>query len=50
MIAAVERFDGVPYPLAKIDVGHVIGEEPWMHSIWVQLEYLQLQAPVVNER
>jgi hypothetical protein len=49
VIAAVERFDGVPYPLAKIDVGHVIDEEPWMHSIWVELEYLQLRAPVVNE-
>ena len=28
VIAAVESFQGVPFPLARIDVGHVIGKEP----------------------
>jgi hypothetical protein len=45
VIAAVESFEGVPFPLARIDVGHVIGEEPWKHTIWVEMEYLQLQNP-----
>jgi hypothetical protein len=43
VIAAVESFDGVPFPLARIDVGHVIGKEPWEHTIWVEREYLELQ-------
>ena len=34
VIAAMESVEGSPYPLAKLDVGHVIGEEPWKHTIW----------------
>jgi hypothetical protein len=45
VIVAVESVEGVPYPLAKLDVGHVIGEEPWMHTIWVETEYLRLETP-----
>jgi hypothetical protein len=28
VISAMESFDGVPFPLARIDVGHIIGKEP----------------------
>ena len=41
MIAAIESFEGVPFPLARIDVGHVLGKEPWEHTICVEQEYLQ---------
>lgn len=41
VIAAIEQFVGVPFPLARIDVGHVLGKEPWEHTIWVEQEYLQ---------
>ncbi len=41
VIAAIEFFEGVPFPLARIDVGHVLGKEPWEHTIWVEQEYLQ---------
>jgi hypothetical protein len=44
VIAAVESFEGVPFPLARIDVGHVVGKEPWEHTIWVEPEYLELQG------
>ena len=43
VIAAAECFDGVPFPLAKIDVGHVIGKQSWEHTIWVEREYLGLE-------
>lgn len=43
MIAAVESFEGVPFPLARIDVGHVIGKERWEHTILVEREYLELE-------
>jgi len=44
VIVAVESFDGVPFPLARIGVGHVIGKKPWEHTIWVGSEYLELQG------
>jgi hypothetical protein len=33
----------VPFPLARIDVGNVIGKKPWEHTIWVEREYLELE-------
>jgi hypothetical protein len=42
VISAVESFEGVPFPLAGLDVGDIIGKEPWEHTIWVELEYLRL--------
>jgi len=41
IVQAVESVEDVPFPLAKLDVGHVIGEEQWKHTIWVEPEYLQ---------
>jgi hypothetical protein len=41
VIEAMESVEGMPFPLAKLDVGHVINEESWKHSIWVEPEYLQ---------
>jgi hypothetical protein len=43
VIAEMESFEGVPFPLAKLDVGHVLGNEPWKHTIWVEAEYLQVE-------
>ena len=43
VIAAVESIDGVPFPLARIDVGHVVGKAPCEHTIWVEREYLELE-------
>jgi hypothetical protein len=44
VITAMEYVEGLAYPLAKLDVGHVIGEEPWKHTIWVEPEFLELQT------
>ena len=44
VISAVETFDGVSFPLARIDVGHVIGKESWEHTIWVERDYLELEG------
>jgi hypothetical protein len=43
VVADVESFDGVPFPLVKLDVGHVVGKQPWEHTIWVEPEYLQVE-------
>lgn len=42
VISAVESFDDVSFRLARIDVGQVIGKEPWEHAVWVEPEYLEL--------
>jgi len=39
------KAEGLPYSLAKLDVGHVLGEEPWKHTIWVEPEYVRLVTP-----
>ncbi len=41
VIAGVESVEGMPTPLARLDVGDVIGQKPWKHTIWVETEYLQ---------
>lgn len=43
VIAAVESFEGVPFPLARIEVGHVVGKKSWEHTIWVEREYLEFE-------
>lgn len=45
VVSDVESFDGVPFPLAKLDVGQVVGKQPWEHTIWVEPEYLQVETP-----
>ena len=44
VVADVESIDGVPFPLAKLDVGHVVGKQPWERTIWVEPEYLQVET------
>ena len=43
VVVAMEYFKDVPFLLAKLDVGHVVGEEPWKQTIWVEQEYLQVE-------
>jgi hypothetical protein len=45
VIADVESVEGMPTSLARLDVGDVIGQEPWKHTIWVEPEYLQIIDP-----
>ena len=45
VVDGVESVEGVPTPLARLDVGDVIGQEPWKQTIWVEPEYLQLVDP-----
>ena len=45
VIAASESFEGVPFPLARIEIARNLGDEFRSHTIWVELEYLQMQKP-----
>jgi hypothetical protein len=42
-IAALETVDGLPYQLVRLDVGHILGVEAFLHTIWVEPEYLHLE-------
>jgi len=44
VVTDVESFDSVPFPLAKLDVGHVVGKQAWEHTIWVEPEYLEVET------
>lgn len=45
VVADIESVDGVPFPLAKLDVGHVVGEEPFKQTISVEPQYLEVEVP-----
>jgi hypothetical protein len=41
VVVAVETNEGVSSPSVRLDVGHVLREEPWNHTMWVEPEYLE---------
>jgi len=43
-VAGLETVEGLPYQLVQLDVGHVLGEATYLETIWVEPEYLQLEA------
>jgi len=43
LVRAMESVDGLPYQLAVLDVGEVLGEPSYLHTIWVEPEYLELE-------
>jgi hypothetical protein len=45
LIDALETVDGLPHPMVRLDVGHVLGEPGYLETIWVEPEYLQLENP-----
>jgi hypothetical protein len=44
-VIGLESVEGLPYPIARLDVGRVFGKEPWRHTIWVEPKYLRLENP-----
>jgi hypothetical protein len=43
VVTEMETVEGLPYQLARLEVGHMLGKEAWEHKIWVEPEYLQLE-------
>ena len=43
-VAGLETVEGLPHQLVQLDVGHILGEAPYLQTIWVEPEYLQLEA------
>jgi hypothetical protein len=46
----LETVEGLPYQLAKLNVGHVLGEPEYKHTIWVEPEYLQVESQRSSKR
>lgn len=42
VIRGVHNVDRLAYPLIQLDVGHIIGIEDYMESIYVEPEYLEV--------
>ena len=42
VVTEMETVEGLPYQLARLEVGHMLGKEAWEHTIWVEPEYLQI--------
>lgn len=43
IVEGMETVEGLSRRLAKLDVGHVLGEASYTHKIWVEEEYLQVE-------
>ena len=43
VVKGIEFADENTRPVVHLDVREVVGEESYMHSIWVEPEYLELQ-------
>ena len=43
-VAALETVENLPYRLVQLDVGHILGQDPCLQTIWVEPEYLQLET------
>ena len=41
-IENLKQVEGLPYKLAELFVGEVVGEADYMHSIWVEPEFLEV--------
>ena len=44
-IEELEHPEAIERPLARLDVGHVLGKEPYLDTIWVESEYLEVVDP-----
>ncbi len=42
-VSGLQAVKGLPYQLVQLDVGHVLGKAPYLETIWVEPEYLQLK-------
>jgi len=42
-VAGLETVEGLPYQLAQLDVGHLLGRAPYLETTWVEPQYLQLE-------
>ncbi len=40
-VKGFQNVEGLPYPLIQLDVGHIVGVEDYMESIYVEPEYLE---------
>jgi len=41
-VEALEHPEGAPTPFVRLHVGHVRGKEPYMETIWVEPQYLEI--------
>src|SRR6267378_5392754 len=45
IVGEMESVDGLSQQLARLEVGHVLGEPSYMHTIWVEEQYLEVEGP-----
>ena len=43
LVDGMEEVDGLSYQLARLEVGHVLRKPSYLHTIWVEGKYLQVE-------
>jgi hypothetical protein len=43
VITELVSADGLSHQLVQLDVGHVVGRSPYLETIWVEPEFLEIE-------
>jgi hypothetical protein len=44
VVAGIEEPEGLAQKLLRFDVGHVVGEQTYAHTIWIEQEFVELDS------
>jgi hypothetical protein len=44
VVAGIEQPEGLPHRLLRLDVGNVVGKQPYLHTIWIEQEFVELDS------
>jgi hypothetical protein len=47
-VLALENVAGLDAPLLRLDVGQMVGAEPWEHTIWIEPNYAEVVDSKAN--
>lgn len=42
VVTGIEEPEGLQQKLVRLDVGHVVGEQTHVHTIWIEQEFVEL--------
>jgi hypothetical protein len=44
IVAGIEQPEGMSQKLVRLDVGHIVGQQPYAHTIWIEEEFVELDS------
>jgi hypothetical protein len=44
-VQAIEKIDGLDHPMIQLNVGEVLGQHSWEHTIWIEPTLVEFMHP-----